>query len=844
MKKSKIIAAAVLSTVLGAQASLLVGCGSGNNKSINGESFTMPEIKDYTTYNNGDFSDYSPAGTVNSELLPDQWLEYGAGDPFLYRFNGMYYLYVSTRDNENGVLAWKSSDMIHWTKCRGAGLKDGYVSEDPVSTSAYAPEVYYFNGKFYMYTSPAGHGHFTLVADDPEGPFVRITENYGMSIDASVFMDDDETIYFLNAGQNGIDIHKMDSFDSVPGRAVKLEKTGLGWTEGPMLIKNNGYYYLTFTGINVTSPAYRVSYVSAKDGDNLTRRDSFNEGVNNPVLLDVDIENNFKGLGHSSTVLGPDMDSRYICYHTLNALTDHGPWRSMNIDRLVFNGSQMSVDASKTDSIAARLPVFSAPDTTDTTKFETVGSKVLSVQATSSVFTAEYNFTGNAVKCIAGYADENNYVYAAADYTAKTVSLHKVSGGADSIVTTGTLKNDFDPAALHTVRIAYADGKCDVYFDNMRKISDASIDISSGKIGYDGGSAKYTAFSDVAKGYSDRVELKQSGSAIGASNYLPAGAYDGVTSYKLGNGSGLSTVEVNETENPDDISYDGAYKLTLANSGDFARYAAYFRKSGHYGLTVTYEKKYAGRAIGIQVNGGDVQTVTLPDVPVSEDDYWCSIVSATVGELDVEAGANIITIYGGDSEVGFISFTAVEKAYGNYEFINDLRDVVDRGALYKSMYRIIDDGHATRSGNRMLAYFGDGTIADCEMEVKMRFLSENIYSAGIILRAGNYATSNYDYNTSIQGYYIGILNNLVTLSKYNFNYTSTNLRFENHGVTENVTEHWFRIRVVVKGNTMTVYVDEKEMFSYTDPHPFTTGYFGLYSEGAEVVYKNLIIRGL
>lgn len=842
MKKSKIIAAAALCAVLGAQTAMLAGCGDNRVTALDGEKFTMPKIENYTTYDNGDFSDYSAAGTVASELLPDQWEQYGVGDPYVFRFNGMYYLYASTRDEKRGVRAWKSSDMLHWEKCTGEGLESGYVSDDEITVSAYAPEVYYFNGKFYMYTSPGGNGHYTLVSDSPEGPFVKLTDRYGMSIDGSVFLDDDETIYFLNAERGGIEIRKMESFGSVPGRATKLGNTSMGWTEGPMMIKRDGFYYMTFTGIHVISPAYKVGYVSAKDGESLIQRDSFTEGVENPVLLTVDNDNNYKGLGHSSTVLGPDMDSHYIVYHSLNALTANGPWRSLNIDRLIFNGSEMSVDSSKTNSIAANLPAFSAADVSGD-KFESVGEKTLTKETTASVFTAEYNFTGNNVKCIAGYTDADDHFYATADYTAKTVTLHKVSGGEDSTVASGTLKNDFDPEVLHTVRIAYADGKCDVYFDNMRKIADASVVIPSGKIGYEGGTARFTAFSNVAKGYSDRRELKQSGANIGANTYLPAGEYDGVTSYKLGKGSGLSRVEVDRDEYPDDACYDGAYRLTLKNKGDFARYATYFRDGGHYGLSLTYESKYAGRNIGVQVNGGDVQVVTLPAVNVDEEDFLCKIATATVAEFDVEAGANIITLYGAD-EVGFISFTMDKKAYGNFEFVNDLREVVDRGALYSSMYRITDDGHATRSGNRMLAYFGDGSIADCEMEVKMRFLSENIYGAGIILRARNYATSNYDDETSIQGYYLGLKGNLVSLSQYNFNYTRTNLRFDSHGVRDNITEHWFTIKAVFKGNTITVYIDGKKMFDYTDPHPFRSGYFGLYSEGAEVVYKNLIIRGL
>ncbi len=839
MKKSRILAAAV--AALCSQTALLGGC-AGAPENIVGATFDAPEHKSIVTYDNGDFGDYSAHGEIKSELLPDQWPEYGAGDPYIFRYNGAYYLYVSTRDGMVGVRGWKSSDLVHWQKCTGAGLADGYVSEDPVTLSAYAPEVFGFNGKFYMFTSPAGKGHYTLRADSPEGPFEVISGNYGMNIDASVFMDDDETIYFLNAANGGIEIRQMDSFESTPGRAVKLESTSMGWTEGPMLIKRDGRYYLTYTGTQVTSPGYRVCYATARDGDKLARRDAFTDGAGNPVLLNVDEENNFKGLGHSSTVLGPDMDSRYMAYHSLNSTTGHGPWRSLNIDRLLFNGSQMSVSASKTNSIAPRMPIFAA-ENAEGDGFEATGDKRLTVRATGDVFTAEYNFTGDNVKCIAGYTDADNYVYAVVDYAGKSVALHAVIDGNDRRVAAGTLKNAFDKDVLHTVRIAYADGKCDVYFDDMRKISDADITVGAGRIGYDGGTARYTAFSDVARGYSDRMEYKQADAAIGASAYLPDGAFDGVDSYRLGDGSGISTVEADTDEYPDDAAYDGARMLTLANDGDFARYSAYFRKGGHYGLTLTYDKKYAGRNIGVQINGGAAHTVTLPEVNASEDDFLCNIVSANVAEFDAEAGANIITLIGGKNEVGFISFTMTERAYGEFGLVSDLKETVDRGALYSSMFRLTDEGHMTRSGNRMLVFFGDGTISDCEMEVSMRFVSENIYGAGVILRASNYATSNFDDNTSMQCYYVGIKNSLVSLSKYNYTLTRTNVRYESHGHRDSLTEHWFKIKTTFKGNTVAVSVDGKEVFRYTDPHPFPAGYFGLYSEGAEVVYKNLTIKG-
>lgn len=812
---------------------------SACNTNVKGDDFTMPKITNYSTYNNADFSEYDDGNYVDSQLLPDQWEEYGAGDPYVFRYNGTYYLYVSTRDGQIGVRAWKSTDMMHWTKCTGEGLAEGYVCQDTTTVGAYAPEVYYFNGVFYMYTSPEGKGHYTFTSTSPEGPFERATDNYGMSIDGSVFVDDDEQMYFLNAGQGGIEIRKMTSLGETPGNPVKLSGTALGWTEGPMFIKRDGIYYLTYTGTNVTSPGYRISYSTEMDGNKINSRDSFNEGIGNPILLEVQQEENFKGLGHSSTVLGPDLDSYYIVYHSLDRLTGHGPWRSLNIDRLIFNGTQMSVDGSKTNSVSANLPAFSAQSIDD--NFTAEGSKRLSNKSSGKVFTAEFNFTGDNVKCIVSYVDVNNYAYVTANYASHKIVLKQVSNGTETTIAEGSLVNNFNPDVIHTVRVSYADGKADVYFDNMCKISNAVVTLSAGKIGYEGGTAYSTSFSNVGKGYSDRVELKQSGAIIGSSTYLPDGAYEGLQSYKLSKNSGVNALQVDDET--DDYNYAGALELTLAKKGDYVRYATYFRQGGYFGLDMTYDLKYAGKTIGVQIGDGEVQNVTLPQVQVDEDDYSGNIVTANVAAFAAEAGANIITIYAGE-KVAFVSFTATPKTYGDFSLSHNLKSVVEKGVVYSSMYRLTDEGHATRSGNRMLAYFGDNTLADCEMQVEMRFVSSNIYSAGVVVRADKYATSSYDDSMSIQGYYVGINTYNVTLSKYNYNYSNTNLRFERHGQSENLTEHWFKIKVTVKGNVITVSVDGTELFSYTDTRPISAGHFGLYSEGAEVVYRNLTIKGI
>ena len=96
---------------------------------ITEEQFTMPEMN-YETYNNGDFCDYTGTGEQSNDFVPEQWPNYGIGDPYVFRFNGMYYLYCSSRDNWNGVRAWKSTDLVRWQQCTAKGFTEeqtGYV---------------------------------------------------------------------------------------------------------------------------------------------------------------------------------------------------------------------------------------------------------------------------------------------------------------------------------------------------------------------------------------------------------------------------------------------------------------------------------------------------------------------------------------------------------------------------------------------------------------------------------------------------------------------------------------------------------------------------------------------
>ena len=131
-------------------------------------------INDIASYRN-------PIIRVNDR---NTWPDYGVGDPFVMRWNGRYYLYCSTKDGRVGIQCWTTDDLVEWSHA-------GLCANEPRTMSAYAPEVVYYNGSFYMYTSPAGKGHYVLKSESPTGPFTIVTDNFGLSIDGDVFIDDD-----------------------------------------------------------------------------------------------------------------------------------------------------------------------------------------------------------------------------------------------------------------------------------------------------------------------------------------------------------------------------------------------------------------------------------------------------------------------------------------------------------------------------------------------------------------------------------------------------------------------------------------------------------------------------
>ena len=120
--------------------------------------------------------------------------EVKTADPFVMLDGDTYYCYGTRAGNPNkGFEAFSSKDLKTWKR-------EGYVIQTGHNLY-WAPEVYKFDGKYYMYYS-ANHKLYVAVADSPLGPFQDVTGtpmvDFGKNtIDNTIFTDTLEAVDVL-----------------------------------------------------------------------------------------------------------------------------------------------------------------------------------------------------------------------------------------------------------------------------------------------------------------------------------------------------------------------------------------------------------------------------------------------------------------------------------------------------------------------------------------------------------------------------------------------------------------------------------------------------------------------
>jgi beta-xylosidase len=248
-------------------------------------------------------------------------------DPHVILVEGTYYAYA-TNDEDDNVQTLQSSDLVKWTKGADALPTLGVWAYEG---KTWAPEVLPLeNGTFVLYytANAADFGRQCIgvaVARSPKGPFVDeakkpfvCQQDEGGSIDATAFRDDDGSLYLLwkNDGNccnldTWIYAQRLsDDGRKLVGKPARLVKQDAPWeasvVEAPTLWREDGRYYLFFSGNAFDSDAYAVGYATC-DGPIGPCEDA----PENPILKSAC---DASGPGHQ-TVVRDDDGEAWLVYH-------------------------------------------------------------------------------------------------------------------------------------------------------------------------------------------------------------------------------------------------------------------------------------------------------------------------------------------------------------------------------------------------------------------------------------------------------------------------------------------------------------------------------------------------
>lgn len=270
-------------------------------------------------------------------------------DPEMHYFNGKYYIYTTSVDTKK-FHAYSSIDLTNW-------VDEGVIFDiGPQCTWAenngWAPGVAFRNNKYYFYyTAEVKIG--VAVGNSPIGPFTDLgspligSDPYTNDIiDAMVFIDDDGQAYIYYGGSSGAQmvVRKLNP-DMISLATAASNITPPNYTEAPFLVKRNGVYYMMYSNGAWYNDTYNVRYA--------TSNSPTGPWTYRGIILQSNVED--KGPGHHSVLKIGNCDEYYIIYHRYeNGL---GGERKVCIDRMYFNASGLIDNVNMTNyGVVPRVP--------------------------------------------------------------------------------------------------------------------------------------------------------------------------------------------------------------------------------------------------------------------------------------------------------------------------------------------------------------------------------------------------------------------------------------------------------------------------------------------------------
>lgn len=756
----------------------------------------------------------------NPFTLPEEWPEYGIGDPYIMKYNGIFYLYASTPYMTTGVRCWTSKNLVDWKF-------EGNITDEAAAFTAYSPKVIFWNGKFYLYITPNGQGLHILVSESPTGKFKDVTGKIHDSIDACIFIDDNGQWYMTHGKEKkGVEMHSMSSpltVDEKPQylNAVIDGDTGISWTETGQIIKRDDKYFITFSGNHVASSSYRTLWGVT---DSLSKPIAKGQS---PLVCAT----NGKLVGTACGIVfqGPDLLNDYIVYHNL-VNPYKGPIRQMDIDLISYNNNELIAYGPTSDEqIAPKMPDFAEYFEGSSNGIEILGnakaekgfatleanSKVLTKNKTEKNFASEFNiYPSENAKAVFSYTDDNNYSFVTISKDG-LVELKKVSGNEMKTVSSSKMQADFNPSTLHNIKVVKNETNIQVFVDGMKKISDTKENFGEGKIGYIATQQSKVGFFCFSNGTANQNIRKA---------YKPITGNIQAVDYILEDKT-FSTVK----------SESGALGLSLKKD-EWARYNINALSGGEYTVNITYKAQKDAQLIITDKSG----KILGYEKATATGGKWqvCTIRGVTL-----QSGADVIavSVKNGDCELLQYQF----KKSTEVKEISVLSELNDENG-WKHLDGKWQSGDNGITFDDSLGFgklvTGDIGWTDYSVEGDITLDSSSFGTAGFLVRVENASsgadfTQKHPYND--QSYYVYIdANGKAGLNKHNF--SDINLATGKFSYQKDKAN---KMKVTLKANKITVEIDNKIVIEYADnSYPFTTGKVGLHCEDAIATFSDILIK--
>jgi len=290
-------------------------------------------------------SNFMKAMGVTSSSVSDKFNNplYQGQDPFVSYKDGFYYFVSSSNlDSNNKVYVSKSRTLLD------QGEKVMVFDSQGTQTRIFAPEIFFFDGKWYIYycadLKEFDYKHMATVlesvTDDPQGEYVDkgalyAGENgvYKQANDFTVF-DYKGKLYAvwgtLGSGEPiGPAIAPMDNPYTITADRSFLPGGG---GEGPRVLQKDGKVFITMSEGDYASNGYRLSYFMNTDGDFLNPNSWTRT---NDVFVATD---DVSGPARAGFVKSADGKEDWMIYHSrVYQDTGRNWWRQVNIQKFGWN---------------------------------------------------------------------------------------------------------------------------------------------------------------------------------------------------------------------------------------------------------------------------------------------------------------------------------------------------------------------------------------------------------------------------------------------------------------------------------------------------------------------------